>query len=300
MPGNERNSVRNRFKNLKQQNMPAWLAPAIYAAGTGISYAIAKGKDKRQIKQQNALNDAAIIRDSKMLDIQNKAALQMWEDTGYAAQKDQMKRAEINPALMYGMGGGGGQTTGTESASVSAPSAPAGSGRETEEMLGMGIQAAAQTALLQAQKKNLDAQTNKLNQDTVTGKVQQEGMEYDNVIKDLITNRDKDGNLITDPANDKDRVGFKDKVASLERNVAETVYKVDENKRQELMNDPAIKKVQEEIALLQKKGVSETQIAENLEKEGKIKDLELSWGEAGLTRESLTKFIQLLILKMGK
>lgn len=38
-------------------------------------------------------------------------AYKMWNETNYKAQREQLKRAGLNPALMYGMGGGAGGTT---------------------------------------------------------------------------------------------------------------------------------------------------------------------------------------------
>lgn len=142
------------------------VAAAIGAGITGLGYALANGKDKRQLRQQEKLNDLQVEANDKMLGIQNQHALQFWKDTGYGAQKEQMKEAGINPALMYGMGGGGGQSTGTGSANVGAADAPKGSGREMEDSIGMGIQAAAQLSLIKAQKENIEASTNKLNAET--------------------------------------------------------------------------------------------------------------------------------------
>jgi hypothetical protein len=38
----------------------------------------------------------------------------MWNKTNYKAQMEHMKKAGLNPALMYGMSGGGGSTTGSQ------------------------------------------------------------------------------------------------------------------------------------------------------------------------------------------
>lgn len=84
----------------------------------------------------------------KSLQIQNKHAMEMWEKTGYGATKEQMQKAGLNPALLYGMGSPGGQTTG-------------GSGSIPQETgsKGMDIMSAAQLALLNSQRKNIDADT---------------------------------------------------------------------------------------------------------------------------------------------
>lgn len=135
-----------------------WLAPAISGAVGLIGMGIARGKDRRQLVQQEKLQNLQIRGQQQLLDYSMGKELEMWEKTGYEAQKQQMKNAGINPALLYGMGGGGGQTVGTGNAgTVTGGQAPSGSGRETEEMLGMGIQ----MALMQSQKRVLDTQADK-------------------------------------------------------------------------------------------------------------------------------------------
>lgn len=212
--------------------MPAWVIPAVTAAANLIGQGIAKGKDKRQIIQQGKLNEQQIEANTKMLGIQNNAALEMWEKTGYGAQKDQMKRADINPALLYGMSGGGGQSTGTGDASVNAPKAQGRTGREGEEATALGMQMIAQTELLKAQKENIEADTHNKraeagytegakthNTETNTKlqraqevKTQEEkdSIAYDNIIKDLVVNRDEKGNLVEE---DGQRLAYKQKAA---------------------------------------------------------------------------------------
>lgn len=139
--------------------MPAWLAPAVAGAASLISMGIAKGKDQRQLRQQEKLQELQIRGNEHMMDYQQQKEMEMWEATGYGGQKAQMKAAGINPALMYGMGGGGGVTTGSFTGGVSGAEAPKGSGREMEDSIGMGIQ----LALMNAQKENIEADTaNKL------------------------------------------------------------------------------------------------------------------------------------------
>ena len=58
---------------------------------------------KRQYERQRQLNQQGA-------DLQ----MDMWNKTNYGAQLEHMKDAGLNPALMYGMGGGGGATTGSQ------------------------------------------------------------------------------------------------------------------------------------------------------------------------------------------
>lgn len=86
---------------------------------------------------------------------QNEAAYDLWDRTNYDAQVKQMKKAGLNPALLYGMGGGAGGQTGGGGAM---PQAGAGHG--------MDIAGAAQLALLKAQTDNIRADTANKQQDT--------------------------------------------------------------------------------------------------------------------------------------
>ena len=88
----------------------------------------------------------------KALEQQNAAAMDIWEKTNYKAQMGQLEKAGLNPGLIYGMGGGGGGTVGGSSATAQ--------GQQGNMALGID---AAQIALLNAQRKNIEADTaNKL------------------------------------------------------------------------------------------------------------------------------------------
>ena len=43
-----------------------------------------------------------------------KLQMKTWNQTGYPAQMKMMKEAGLNPSLMYGMSGGGGQSVGSQ------------------------------------------------------------------------------------------------------------------------------------------------------------------------------------------
>ena len=121
----------------------------IATAGIGIGTSIVGGIADQifgEFNQQRALRGH-----KKALKQQNDAAYEMWEKTNYSAQKEQMKKAGLNPALMYGMSGGGGVTTG--------PSSATAEGQAGNTNIGMGIQAMAQLELLKAQKENIEADT---------------------------------------------------------------------------------------------------------------------------------------------
>lgn len=113
-----------------------------------------KGQDRRQIRQQEKLQRMQIQGNKEMMDYSMGKQYQMWLDTNYGPQIEQMKRAGLNPGLMYGMSGGGGTTTGSPGGGVGGANAPVGGG-EIQAMGMMGMQA----ALLKAQKENIEADT---------------------------------------------------------------------------------------------------------------------------------------------
>lgn len=95
----------------------------------------------------------------------------MWNYTNYENQVAHMKAAGLNPALLYGNGGGGGATAtgGTAIPGQGTPgSAPGGAGPQAIksqiiEGTGMGIQ----LGLMNAQKRNLEADAAKKEADAV-------------------------------------------------------------------------------------------------------------------------------------
>lgn len=122
--------------------------------GEGMGIAFQGIKNKQQLKQARRLQDLGLEAEATRLERNKKYALEMWEATGYGAQVDQMKRAGINPALLYGMSGGGGQTANIPSAASGIP-ATAATAQRSGGGEGMGLQA----ALIQAQIENIKADT---------------------------------------------------------------------------------------------------------------------------------------------
>lgn len=92
----------------------------------------------------------------QMIDYQQGKQLEMWKATGPVGQMEQYKAAGLNPGLMYGIGGGGGQTVGSANANVSGGDAPKG-GNEIQGMALMMQQA----QLNAAQIENVKANTQK-------------------------------------------------------------------------------------------------------------------------------------------
>lgn len=125
------------------------------ALSTGMGMLLQGQQDKRQLRQQEKLQNLQIKGTKELTDYNYLKELEMWKNTSYGAQREQMESAGINPALMYGMGGGGGQTIGTGGGSqVSGGNAPVG-GREIQDAIGMGLQ----MQMMKAQKENIEADT---------------------------------------------------------------------------------------------------------------------------------------------
>lgn len=89
--------------------------------------------------------------------------LEMWNKTNYPAQMAMLKEAGLNPALLYGMSGGGGTTTGSQGGG-SASGGQAG-------ILDIGSALASaklgkELKLLEAQAENVEADTDKKDAET--------------------------------------------------------------------------------------------------------------------------------------
>lgn len=114
--------------------------------------------DKRQ-DRMNAKNIERQKEASKELtDHNTEKQKEMWEHTGYVNQRRQMEEAGLNPALLYGKGGSGGQTAAVSQGSAGMGAAPSSGG----EGMGM-VQAALQARMQEAQVENLKADTKKKN-----------------------------------------------------------------------------------------------------------------------------------------
>ena len=60
----------------------------------------------RQMKNQRKLMAEQLGIDRLKMEEQRKIQMQMWKDTNYAAQRNEMEKAGLSVGLMYGNGGG--------------------------------------------------------------------------------------------------------------------------------------------------------------------------------------------------
>lgn len=155
------------------------------AVGAGMGLILGNLNDKRQLRQQEKLQELQIKGQKEMMDHSYTRQMNMWHDTNYSAQVDEMIKAGLNPGLMYGMSGGGGTTTGNANANVSGGQAPSGGG-EAAAFAGMGMMNAANLKLMQAQEKVLESQANLNNVEAVKkGGVETENIKADTANKIL-------------------------------------------------------------------------------------------------------------------
>lgn len=128
------------------------------AAGIGKALGIGQGYN-RQLKQQEKLNALQIKNQAELAQIQHNLQLDMWDKTNYPAQVEQLKKAGLNPALLYGKGGGGGATVGMGmNTGVTGGQAGMAGGLEGIGVMGM---LPAQIELIKAQTENVKADTAK-------------------------------------------------------------------------------------------------------------------------------------------
>lgn len=112
--------------------------------------------DARQANANRVNTERQVKASKELTDYNQRKQIEMWEATGYGPQMEQMRKAGVNPALLYGKGGAGGQTAAVNTGNAGMGSAPSSGG----EYVGM-VNATMQNALLHAQKENLEANTAK-------------------------------------------------------------------------------------------------------------------------------------------
>lgn len=140
--------------------MPTWIESlgqatggqvGAQAASEGLGLLLQPLKNKQQAKQQERLNTINANTAKELAEYNYGLEMRKWNDTNYKAQVEQMKKAGINPALIYGMGGGGGATAQTGGAHMTGTQA--GTAQQSRGGEGMG--------LMMAQIRNMEANTAK-------------------------------------------------------------------------------------------------------------------------------------------
>lgn len=127
-------------------------------AGGLIANAGASRRQRKAFQQQKQLMDIQQMNQRELnqqgFDLQKR----MWDETNYGAQMEHLKNAGLNPAIMYGMSGGGGVTTGSQGGgSAASGSAPAYSQPQSMD-ISNALMMSAQIKLLEAQAKKAEAE----------------------------------------------------------------------------------------------------------------------------------------------
>lgn len=128
---------------------------------------------KKQIEQQQKLTDMQIGANKELADYGMGISKEMFEATGYGAQRRQMEEAGLNPALMYGHAGAGGTTTSASggSAGIGQASDEASQKMASTQAKGMALQLAklqSEVAINKAQAKKLNSEASNLDEKSTT------------------------------------------------------------------------------------------------------------------------------------
>lgn len=133
------------------------------AVGGIMGLALGGLQNQQEYNQQERYQRLQLEGQKEMALFNYQQQMKLWEDTGYKAQVEQLKRAGLNPGLLYGKGGAGGSTQAAQGAGPGMGSASKGEGLGMALMMG---QQTAQMELLKAQKENIEADTAKKQAET--------------------------------------------------------------------------------------------------------------------------------------
>lgn len=113
-------------------------------------------QQRQQLRNQRELMDLQTQNQMRLNEHGQKLQLDTWNKTNYSSQMDQIKKAGLNPSMIYGMKGGGGVTTGSQGGGAAA----GGSAPQANPMdIAQQAQIAAQIRLLNAETDKAKAET---------------------------------------------------------------------------------------------------------------------------------------------
>lgn len=195
-----------------------------------LGMATSKWQDKRQLKQSKKLQDQNIAGQKQIGEFNRLQAMKMWEDTGYGAQKKQMKEAGLNAGLMYGGTGAGGTTQGGSAGSVDGGQIASG---EVQAGMGLGLQKSMQ----EAQIRNLNSSSNKMDVEAgKTGGIDTKvaGASLDKLIAEAKTEAEKTKLISIQRRNEevKLKIGSATSEAEIERITQESLRGVAQTQRE--------------------------------------------------------------------
>ena len=119
---------------------------------------------RKQIEQQKKLTDINVAAQKDLMSLAQEQQLQMWKDTSYSAQMEQLANAGLNPALIYGGAGAGvtgtigGGSVGTGQASTEAEQKQAQTQAQAMGLQMAKVGAEIEVLKSQAEKNKADAE----------------------------------------------------------------------------------------------------------------------------------------------
>lgn len=122
---------------------------------TGLNRANAEWNAELQYNQQEKLLGQQQKYNMAATDYNMQKQLELWEKTGFGPQVEQLKKAGLNPALLYSKGGPGGSTAVATQNNQAAASHTQAESANVGQMAQMGMQ----LELIKAQKENIEADT---------------------------------------------------------------------------------------------------------------------------------------------
>lgn len=251
-----------------------WLQAGSQAAGGAVGIGVQRlginYDHRKQLEQQRKMMEMQIAAEERLMGIQQQKQLEMWEATGYGAQKDQMKRAGLNPALMYGMGGGGGQTVG-----ASMPGISGGTASDPNTRGGMGMMDVANVALIDAQKRLIEAEIKSKEQGTAKTWQETHELQMKNLITEITQAVKPDG-------------------SNAQGNIHESAA-VKATLAEKLMSSKALDEIAKKIELLREQGETEDQIQKKLTNETQLLKNEIDWQALDISGDNVGSAIEKII-----
>ena len=140
-----------------------WFVPLIAAAiQAGVTYF----QNKSNKTQAEDIYNKQKADAKEQFDYQQSKQLDMWNKTNYPQQVEQIKKAGLNPSMLYGSGGGMGTTTGSGTMTLPNHQQTTDSGSAIANAISGGVGQSLDIALKQAQKNNVQAGTENIKADT--------------------------------------------------------------------------------------------------------------------------------------
>lgn len=207
--------------------------------GAGLNAAMSSGAANEQWGNQLRLMDIQNRYNEQMAKNNQQRNKDLWDYTNYENQKQHIKNAGLNPALMYGMGGGGGvSASGAQGQGVTQPT-----DRSVEMGLkqqGLGLQLASIASQVDLNKSQ--AEKNKVEADKIAGvDTDVQKATIDNLIAQTSNEKVKKGLILG-------QIRVADAEEELKRNMADwTKDKADETRWNIKSLQKGIDKLAEEI-----------------------------------------------------